>query len=117
MTFRCWLASCAILLASNCAAEQPLTFEQHVRPILKAHCFDCHGEGDRLRGELDLRLKRFILRGGKSGPALVPGQVEASRIYEMVSSGKMPKRDRKLSAPEIDLLKRWIETDAKTARE
>jgi len=99
------------------SGEASLTFEQHVRPILKAHCFDCHGEGDRLRGGLDLRLKRFMLRGGESGPALVPGQVEASRIYEMIGSGKMPKRDRKLSAQQIDVLKQWIETGAQTARE
>ncbi len=98
-------------------AENLLTFEQHVRPILKAHCFDCHGEGDQLRGELDLRLKRFILRGGESGPALIPGNADSSRIYEMVSAGKMPKRDRKLSAPEIEVLKRWIDSGAPTARE
>ncbi len=99
------------------SSETPLTFEQHVRPILKAHCFDCHGEGDRLRGGLDLRLKRFIVRGGESGPALVAGQPEASRIYEMVSSGKMPKRDRKPSAREIDVLKQWIATGANTAKD
>jgi hypothetical protein len=97
-------------------SEPPLTFEQHIRPILKAHCFDCHGEGDKLRGGLDLRLKRFIERGGESGPALVPGRPEASHIFEMVSSGKMPKRDRKPSAQEIDVLKRWIETGARTLR-
>ena len=101
---------------AGATVEPQLTFEQHVRPILKAHCFDCHGEGDKLRGGLDLRLKRFIERGGESGPALVSGRPEASLIYEMVSSGKMPKRDRKPSAREIDVLQRWIQTGANTAR-
>ncbi|MBI3871443.1 MAG: PSD1 domain-containing protein [Verrucomicrobia bacterium] len=97
--------------------DPALTFEQHVRPILKAHCFDCHGEGDRLRGGLDLRLRRLMVQGGESGPALVPGQAEASLVFKMVSSGKMPKRDRKLSAAEIETLSRWIREGAGTARE
>ena len=67
--------------------ESPLTFEQHVRPILKVYCFDCHGEGDQLRGGVDLRLTRFMLRGGDSGPVLTPGLPNASRMYELVKSG------------------------------
>lgn len=112
-----WVPECrAAETRARIKAGTPLTFEQHVRPILKAHCFDCHGEGDTLRGGLDLRLARWILRGGKSGPALVPGRPEASRIYEMVRSGKMPERDRKPSRKEIEVLKQWIQTGAKTAR-
>lgn len=46
-----------LLLASGRAvAAAPLTFEKDIRPILKAHCFDCHGEGEKLKGGLDLRL-------------------------------------------------------------
>lgn len=98
------------------AAEGLLNFEQHVRPILKAHCFDCHGEGDSLKGGLDLRLKKFMERGGESGPALVPGDPEASLIFKLVHAGKMPKRDRKPTAQEIDVLRQWIVSGAKTAR-
>ncbi len=56
-----------------------------------------------------------MLLGGESGPALVPGRPESSRLFEMVSSGKMPKRDRKPSAKEVATIKRWIETGALTA--
>ena len=35
-----------------------LTFEKDIRPILKAHCFHCHGEDGHVKGELDVRLKR-----------------------------------------------------------
>lgn len=113
-----WIAQSVAAGASTVSNGEPaLTFELHVRPILKAHCFDCHGEGDTLRGGLDLRLKRFIVRGGESGSALVPGKPEASLIYEKVSSGEMPKRDRKLSTQEIDVLKRWIITGAGSIRD
>ena len=40
-----------------------VSFERHVRPILKAHCLECHGEGEEIEGGLDLRLRRFILIG------------------------------------------------------
>ena len=53
-----WLMALSLLLlpAASLRAEGPLTFEQHVRPILKAHCFQCHGEEDKPKGKLDLRL-------------------------------------------------------------
>lgn len=105
-------------LTHNATSAPPssLSFEEHVRPILKAHCFDCHGEGDSLRGDLDLRLKRFIEHGGKSGPALVPGDPEASLVFKLVRSGEMPKRDRKPTQKEIEVLRAWIEAGARTAR-
>src|SRR5688500_6980252 len=36
-------------------AAEPVTFERHVRPILKAYCLDCHGAGEKMPGGLDLR--------------------------------------------------------------
>jgi len=54
------------------AAPVPTTpptprFEQHIRPILKAHCFECHGESAKLKAGLDLRLRRSLVAGGESG--------------------------------------------------
>lgn len=117
--FTGWLAARCLGAQESVALtnESSLTFERNVRPILKAHCFDCHGEGDSLRGELDLRLKRFMLRGGESGPALVPGKAETSRIFEMVRSGKMPKRERKLTAQETETIRQWIDSGATNAHE
>ena len=56
------LALCSFGAVSVLAAP-PLTFEKDIRPILKAHCFDCHGEGEKLKGGLDLRLRRLMLQG------------------------------------------------------
>src|ERR1041385_7709773 len=112
-----WFAAGAILLVSASVFGAPLpTFEKDIRPILKAHCFDCHGEGEKLRGGLDLRLRRLILKGGDDGPVLVPGKPERSPLFKLVHSGEMPKRDKKLSRDEVALIKRWIATGAKTAR-
>ena len=53
--------------------ERP-SFEKDVRPTLKAYCFDCHGESEKPKGGLDLRLRHLLVKGGKSGPGLVPGK-------------------------------------------
>src|SRR5262245_24725320 len=70
-----FLASLAFVPAAEAAAP---TYEAHVRPILKAYCFECHGEGKSLKGGLDLRLRRFLVDGGDSGPAVVPGKPQDS---------------------------------------
>lgn len=107
-----WIAA----LVVSARAEEPLVFEKHVRPILKAHCFLCHGEGTELKGGLDLRLARFIAKGGETGPAMVAGKHTASRIFERVKLGEMPPGDKKLSEEEIARIARWIDQGAGTAR-
>jgi hypothetical protein len=97
------------------AAAVP-TFEKDVRPILKAHCFDCHGEGETPKGGLDLRLRRLIVQGGEDGPAIVPGKPEQSSLLSLVIRGEMPKRDKKLTPQEIAVLRKWIASGARTAR-
>src|SRR6266550_8919973 len=94
----------------------PPMFEKDIRPILKAHCFECHGEGEKLKGGLDLRLRRFMLKGGDDGPVIVPGKPDRSLLFKLVHSGEMPKRDKKLTREQVALIKQWIATGAKTAR-
>src|SRR6266446_4500711 len=107
-----WLLfACAPVIAAA-----PPTFEKDIRPILKAHCFECHGEGEKLKGGLDLRLRRLMLQGGDDGPVLVPGKPERSLLFNLVHSGEMPKRDKKLTGEQVALIKQWIATGAKTAR-
>lgn len=91
-------------------------FEKDVRPILKAHCFDCHGEASPPKGGLDLRLRRWILKGGSEGAAIVPGRPDESRLLRMVEHGEMPKREKKVPAEQVAVLRRWIATGAPTAR-
>src|SRR5438128_3157246 len=97
-------------------AAAPPTFEKDIRPIFKAHCFECHGEGEKLKGGLDLRLRRLILQGGDDGPVIVPGKPGQSLLFKLVHSGEMPKRDKKLTREQVALIKQWIAAGAKTAR-
>src|ERR1043166_3484967 len=106
----CWAAIAPLIAAA------PPTFEKDIRPILKTHCFECHGEGEKLKGGLDLRLRRLILQGGDDGPVLVPGKPGRSLLFKLVHSGEMPKRDKKLTREQVALIRQWIATGAKTAR-
>jgi hypothetical protein len=69
-----------------------------------------------LKGGLDLRLRRFMLKGGDDGPVLVPGKPDKSLLFRMVHTGEMPKREKKLSGGDVALIRQWIATGAKTTR-
>lgn len=106
------LASPALLAQ----AEEPLTFEKHVRPILKAQCFHCHGEDGETKGGLDVRLARFLVKGGKTGAAIVPGKTAESHLLELIKKGEMPKEKAKLPHKQIAIIEQWIAQGAKTVR-
>ena len=96
--------------------ETPLFFEEHIRPIFKAHCFDCHGATEELEGGLDLRQVRLMQAGGDSGPAVVVGEAEASLLLQRVRRGEMPPGETTLSDAEVETLSRWISTGGLTKR-
>ena len=98
-------------------ADAPLTFEEHVRPLLKARCFSCHGEGDEAEGALDVRLVRLISAGGDSGTAIVPGKRGESLLYTRMRDGEMPPEGTPgLTPSQIEVIGRWIDEGAKTRR-
>ncbi len=88
--------------------EASLTFEEHIAPIFRAKCIECHGGKSRKSG-LDLRRRFTLLEGGDSGPAFVSGQPDESLLWEMAESGEMPPEGKPpLTARELDTLKNWI---------
>jgi len=94
-------------------AEQLAFFESKVRPVLVTSCQPCHGSQVQMGG---LRLDSFaaILKGGDTGPALIPGDPEKSLLVRAIrQSGplKMPK-GRKLSAAEIADIENWVRMGA-----
>jgi Planctomycete cytochrome C len=86
------LAALAWGLSVAVGDGEEVFFEGQIRPILKAHCWQCHGEADEHQGKLDVRLARLILKGGESGAALVPGKPAESLLLAKVKSGEMPGR-------------------------
>ncbi len=99
--------------------DTPEIPSQHdVIPILLRRCTACHGRHQQL-ANLDLRSKSTMLIGGKSGPAIVPGQPDDSLLIKMIHSGQMPPLERLVEASvkpiepaEIELLVKWIAAGA-----
>lgn len=96
--------------------DSDVLFEKDVRPILKAHCFHCHGEEPELAGSLDLRLVHLMQSGGDSGPAVAAGKLAESILYERIVAGEMPPGGKQLSDEERATIAAWIEQGARTAR-
>ena len=100
-------------------ASPDTAITQHdVIPIVLRHCTVCHGPHRQEMG-LDLRTRAAMLRGGKSGPAIVLGKPDESRLIQKCRAGQMPPRDRLVDASvkpiepaEIDTLARWIAAGA-----
>ncbi len=86
-------------------------FESHVLPILAEHCVVCHGE-PTFAGGLDVRSRDSLLRGGVSGPAVVPGVPVDSLLLQKTFSGAMPMGNAKLAPSDLDRIRRWIEGGA-----
>lgn len=93
-------------------------FRQKVAPVLKEHCFECHSRGaDEVKGDLLLDSQAALLKGGANGPAVVPGDVEASFLIRAIryteDDYKMPPRG-KLDDDVIRDLEKWIKDGAKS---
>jgi hypothetical protein len=90
-------------------------FAREVLPIFKASCFPCHGPTKR-NGGLRLSNREDAFKGGVSGPAIIPGNAEASLLVKRITSDelgpRMPKGLTALSPDQIETIKRWINEGA-----
>jgi hypothetical protein len=88
-----------------------LRFEEDVAPILRKHCLRCHGDEKR-EGELDLRTRDALLKGGTSGSAILPGKSELSLLLRRIASGEMPPEEPTLTPHEVALIRKWVDAGA-----
>lgn len=91
-------------------------FTNEVFPMLKENCIKCH-HGKKAKGGLHLDSLEGMLKGGDSGePALVPGDLDKSLMFALVSSSDqdeiMPPKGDPLNARETRALREWIELGA-----
>lgn len=103
------------------ATENIAFFENEVRPLLMSRCYECHSEVEGQRkGGLWLDRREGWVLGGDAGPALVPGDPEASLLMQSVHYGnedlQMPPKSR-LSESEIAVLERWVRMGAPDPRD
>lgn len=96
--------------------EDGLIFEKEILPILKERCFQCH-DGKKQKSGLRLDVRSKARAGGESGKVgIVAGKPSESEIYQRLivddAEKRMPPTKEKLSAQQIELVRKWIERGA-----
>ncbi len=95
-------------------------FEKQIRPLLTGRCYECHSvDAKKIQGGLLLDSRAGLIKGGKSGPVIVPGQPENSLLIKAVRDVdedlQTPPHHR-LSPGELANLKAWIKMGAPDPR-
>ncbi|WP_339910264.1 c-type cytochrome domain-containing protein [Symmachiella dynata] len=116
------LLLCAGILVSRTTqgsdGEPQVDYLRDIKPLLKRSCYRCHGAVKQTSG-LRLDTARAALRSGDAGEAIVPGKSGESLLYLVVSGSEdyqqMPPavEGARLTAEEVVLIKRWIDSGAK----
>jgi hypothetical protein len=90
-----------------------VSFQKDVAPLLVEKCWGCHG-GSMKMNDLALDTREDALRGGKRGPALVPGKPEESLLYRKIAGLDQPQMPfgGRLSDDEIAVFRAWIDQGA-----
>lgn len=100
--------------------EQVAFFESKIRPVLATKCASCHSEdSEKVRGGLLVDSRDGLLRGGDSGPAIVPGNPDESLLIQAIRYGddspQMPPKG-KLPDEVIADFERWVNQGAPDPR-
>ena len=101
----------------NVAVAQPkkkppkITYDDHVKPILRQKCFSCHNP-DKKSADLDVTNYTNLMQGGASGTVIEPGDSGSSYLYALVSHAEepyMPPDSPKLPDEMVETIRKWID--------
>ncbi len=112
-----------LLIASQAAEPSPADiqfFESKIRPVLAESCYKCHSaQSERVKGGLLLDTRDGLLKGGESGPSIVPGDPDRSRLITALrykdENLQMPPKEALPSAVVADFEK-WVKMGAPDPR-
>jgi mono/diheme cytochrome c family protein len=102
------------------AATDTVDFSAKIAPLFEEHCVDCHAADDP-DGELSLETFGSLIKGGKTGKAITPGNAQDSLLVKFIEgrSGKEgknrfmpPGKKEHLTPAEIALIRQWIDAGA-----
>src|SRR5262249_48003259 len=96
------------------AQSRKIDFVHDIQPLLAARCGSCHG-GDNPQSSLRMHTRAELLKGGQSGPAIIPGNSRESLLIQRVTGFRapvMPFGLDSLSGREIEMLREWVDQGA-----
>lgn len=113
----CSLCLLVSLPDSLSAAEKQVDYPKQIAPLFRKYCEGCHSVDDP-EGKFAIDSYQGLLKGGKHGPAVLPGDSRSSRLIRMIKGEAkpvMPPEDsgEKLTDAEIALLVEWVNQGAK----
>ncbi len=96
-------------------------FEKRIRPVLAERCYACHSaKAAKVKAELWLDSREGMLRGGESGPAVVPGDPEKSLLIKAIRYAEdlemPPKEKDRLTREQVADFERWVRMGAPDPR-
>src|SRR2546423_15424998 len=107
-----------LLLSISAARAVEPSFSKDVFPIFESNCLGCHSKTAKMGG-LKLDSYAAVMKGGAKGVEIVPGKSDQSRLYLMVAhktTPAMPLSGKALAGGEIDIIRNWIDSRARSDR-
>ncbi|HXG12045.1 MAG TPA: c-type cytochrome domain-containing protein [Gemmataceae bacterium] len=102
--------------AGTAVAQQPPSYARQVRPFFAKYCLECHN-AQQAKGDLNLETFSALMKGGKSGPVVVPGKPDESLLVllpERKEQPAMPPKTARQPKPnEVAVLRAWVAAGAK----
>ncbi len=99
-----------IAAVSTAQAQEKITFNDHVLPIFKNACLNCHNP-DKKKAGLDLSTYSATIQGSENGKVVQSGNAGASLLFKCVKQTeepKMPPKGDKLGDPDLSMIEKWI---------
>lgn len=96
--------------AQEAKPGEKITYMDHVRPIFREHCFNCHNQ-NKATNDLALDSYERLRKGGASGEVITPGNPGDSYLWLLVnheSEPHMPPKTDKLPAAKLEIIRQWI---------
>src|SRR5712691_2363577 len=86
--------------------------EKNIRPILAERCYECHSANSKkIKGKLLLDTREGLLKGGETGPAVVPGDIEKSLLIQAIRYShedlQMPPKEP-LTKAQVAAFEQWV---------
>src|SRR5262245_37400426 len=100
--------------SSESLANSPNLFSELIRPVFRERCEGCHNP-ELKQGGFELTTPEGLLRGGTSGPAILPGNAKNSLLYRLITHDqepRMPYKAPKLPPEAIEQIATWIDAGA-----
>lgn len=105
-------------MITSAAAVDSVNYEEHIKPIFRQHCLNCHGE-DKQKADLNLQSYATALKGGSGGAALVAGRSSQSLLFKSITDAdddaRMPPKKPAIPQEQIAMIQKWIESGLKEA--